>query len=191
MNAANQFMFLLDVFLVGMILSIDSFSAALAMGNRPFDQKDAFRFAFSSGSAEALVTFIGAMAGNQIIRRFEAVDHWIAFALLSAVAIHMAYEGIRDLADGAIPEEKLDFHSFTRVLIVSFATSLDAFGVGIGLGVSNKPLTPFIISIGLWAFTATILGLNLAKKLSERFGPIMNLFGAGVLEVIAFKMLRI
>lgn len=77
------------------------------------------------------------------------MDHWIAFGLLSAVAIHMAYEGVRDLADGVINEEKLNFHSFTRVLIVSFATSLDAFGVGIGLGVSHKPLAPFIISIGV------------------------------------------
>jgi putative Mn2+ efflux pump MntP len=39
-----------------------------------------------------------------------------------------------------VKEEKLDFHSFTKVLIVSFATSLDAFGVGIGLGISDKLL---------------------------------------------------
>jgi putative Mn2+ efflux pump MntP len=63
--------------------------------------------------------------------------------------------------------------------------------VGIGLGISNKPMAPFIISIGFWAFTTTILGLHLAKKLSAKFGPVMNLVGAAVLGVMAFQMLKI
>lgn len=103
----------------------------------------------------------------------------------------MAYEGIRDVFSKEVKEERLDFHSFTKVLIVSFATSLDAFGVGIGLGVSGKPLAPFIISIGLWAFTTTIVGLHLAKRLSSKFGPMMSIVGAVVLGVIAFQMLKI
>lgn len=183
--------YLLEVTIVGLILSADSFSAAVAMGHRPFSEKDAFRFALSSGGAEALVTLIGAMAGSQVISRFEAIDHWIAFGLLAAVAAHMAYEGITDLISKEVKEEKLDFHSFTKVLIVSFATSLDAFGVGIGLGISNKPLAPFIISIGFWAFITTIVGLHLAKRLSNKFGPIMNIVGACVLGIMAYQMLKI
>lgn len=183
--------YMLEVLVVGLILSADSFSAAVAMGHRPFSEKDAFKFALSSGSAEALVTLIGALAGSQIISRFKAIDHWIAFGLLAAVAAHMAYEGVVDLLNKEAKEEKLDFHSFTKVLIVSFATSLDAFGVGIGLGISNKPLTPFIISIGLWAFATTLIGLHLAKRLSSKFGPIMNLVGACVLAIMAFQMLKI
>lgn len=183
--------FILEVSVVGLILSADSFSAAVAMGHRPFSKKDAFRFALSSGSAEALVTLIGALAGSQVISRFEAVDHWIAFGLLAAVAVHMAYEGIKDLFSKEVKEEKLNFHSFSKVLIVSFATSLDAFGVGIGLGISDKPLAPFIISIGFWAFSTTIIGLHIAKRLSSKFGPIMNVVGAIVLGVIAFQMLKI
>lgn len=183
--------FILEVTVVGLILSADSFSAAVAMGHRPFSEKDALKFAASSGSAEALVTLVGALAGSQVIRRFEAIDHWIAFGLLAAVAAHMAFEGISDLVRKKLKEKKLDFHTFSKVLIVSFATSLDAFGVGIGLGISNKPLVPFIISIGLWAFVATILGLHLAKRLSSKFGSIMNIAGACVLGIMAFQMLKI
>ena len=182
---------LLEVTGVGLVLSADSFSAAVAMGHRPFSRKDALRFAFSSGFAEAMVALVGALAGSQVISRFEAIDHWIAFFLLLAVALHMAYEGLRDLISKETKEDKLDFHSFTKVLIVSFATSLDAFGFGIGLGISDKPLAPFIISIGLWAFATTIIGLHLAKRLSSKFGPIMSLVGAGVLGIMAFQMLKI
>ncbi len=183
--------YLLEVIIIGFVLSADSFSAAVAMGTRPFSEKDALYFAFSSGIAEALVTLIGAIAGSKVVSLFASIDHWIAFGLLLIIAMHMGYEGVRDLLSKEVKEEKLDFHSFTKVLIVSFATSLDAFGVGIGLGISNKPLFPFIISIGIWAFTATMVGLHLSKRLSRKFGPIMNLFGASVLCVIAVFMLRI
>lgn len=181
----------LEIIIVGLVLSADSFSAAVAMGLRPFSKKDAFKFAFSSGGAEALVTLIGAMAGLHLISKIESFDHWIAFTLLMGVALHMAYEGFCDLMSREVKAEKLDFHSFTKVLIVSFATSLDAFGVGIGLGVAEKPITPYVFSIGIWAFISTIAGLYLAKKLSKKSGPIVTLIGSIILGIMAFQMLKI
>lgn len=181
-----------EILIVGLILSADSFSAAMAMGHRPFTKKDALKFAFSSGGAEALVALLGSVAGSYIIKKFSAIDHWIAFALLAGVALHMLYEGVSELRNKKAHEEpKVDFHSFTKIIIVSLATSLDAFGVGIGLGVANKPILPFIISIGLWAFVSTLIGLNLARKLSEKFGPIMTIVGSIVLGVLAVQMLSI
>ena len=55
-----------EVLIVGLILSADSFSAAVAMGLRPFSKKDAIKFAASSGIAEALFALIGAMAGSAL-----------------------------------------------------------------------------------------------------------------------------
>ena len=181
----------LEIIVVGLILSVDSFSAAIAMGLRPFSKKDAFKFAFSSGGAESLMTLIGAMAGLHLIRKIESFDHWIAFALLMGVALHMAYEGFCDLTSKEVKVEKLDFHSFIKVLIVSFATSLDAFGIGIGLGVAEKPVTLYVFSIGIWAFISTIAGLYLAKKLSKKSGPILTLIGSIILGIMAFQMLKI
>jgi putative Mn2+ efflux pump MntP len=180
-----------EIILIGLVLSADSFSAAVAMGHRPFTEKDAYRFAIASGGAEALMALIGAMAGSIVISKFSAIDHWVGFILLGGVAIHMGHEGIVDLMCKTIKEEKLDFHSFKRVLLVSFATSLDAFGVGIGLGISKKPILPYITSIAFWAFVTTILGLHLAKRLSQRFGPIMSIVGSIVLAVMAFQILKI
>ncbi|MFA6237996.1 MAG: manganese efflux pump [Bacteriovorax sp.] len=182
---------IIEVLIVGLILSADSFSAAVAMGSRPFSEKDAFKFAGASGGAEALSTLIGALAGSYVISRFAAIDHWIAFFLLGGVAAHMAWEGVMDLKNKEEKVESVDFHSFTKILIVSFATSLDAFGVGVGLGVAQKPILPYILSIGLWAFVTTLTGLHLAKRLSKKFGPIMNLVGSIVLGILAFQMLKI
>ena len=76
---------LLEVLIVGLVLCADSFSAALAMGTRPHKFTDTLKFAFSSGGAEALVSFIGAMAGARVIAEFDSIDHWISFVLLIAV----------------------------------------------------------------------------------------------------------
>lgn len=190
-NSLFTLSYLIEVITIGLVLSADSFSAAVAMGHRPFSKKDAYQFALSSGGAEALMTLIGALAGSFVISKFSAIDHWVGFILLGGVAIHMLYEGVTDLKNNTIKEEKLDFHSFKKVLIVSFATSLDAFGVGIGLGISKKPILPFIASIAFWAFLTTIIGLHLARKLSQKFGPIMNIVGSIVLGFLAFQILKI
>ncbi len=181
----------LEVLILGLVLSADSFSAALAMGSRPFTTKDALRFAFSSGGAELIATLIGFLAGSHVISLISSIDHWIAFGLLAAVAIHMAMEGIQGLRNPEPKDEQVDFHSFTKVLIVSFATSLDAFGVGVTLGIANKPIVPFLVSIGLWAFTTTLIGLYLARKLSDKMGPIFTLIGAAVLGYMSIQMLSI
>lgn len=180
-----------EIIIIGLILSADSFSAAVAMGMRPFSRKDAIKFALSSGGAESLLALAGAMAGLHLISKIEAFDHWIAFILLMGVALHMAYEGFCELISKETKVEKLDFHSFYKVLIVSFATSLDAFGVGIGLGIANKPITLYLFSIGIWAVLSTIAGLYLAKKLSKKFGPILSLVGSIILGLMAFQMLKI
>lgn len=193
LSLVSSSIFNYEVLTIGLILSADSFSAAIAMGMRPFERKDVLKFACLSGGAEAGVALIGSLAGSYVISQFSTVDHWIAFFLLAAVALHMAYEGIDHLIHkpSEAAETKSEFHGIGKMLIVSLATSLDAFGVGIGLGLAKKPILPNIISIGVWAFVATIVGMYLARKLSDKFGPIMNLVAAVLLGYMAFEMLKI
>lgn len=184
---------LLDVMFIGLALSADSFSAALAMGFRPHTNWDSFKFASASGGAEGLVAFVGAIAGAKIVSQFASFDHWIAFGLLFAVAIHMFKEGLDALKEGEEDRQEacVGFHSFHKILIVSFATSLDALGVGVGLGVVDKPLAPYIVSIAAWAFASTLFGLFMARRVPRQLGPVFSFFGAGILVVLAFKMLSI
>ena len=180
---------LFEILIIGLILSADSFSAAIAMGARTHNLRDTFKFSFSSGAAEAMSALFGAIAGAKVIAQFDSIDHWVAFIMLSSVALHMFYEGIVELKKKGHHVEHKNFHSFIKILIVSFATSLDAFAVGVSLGVAGKPLIPFISSIGLWAFFATIIGMGIAKKASSRLGPIFSLLSSIILFSLAVKFL--
>jgi putative Mn2+ efflux pump MntP len=180
----------IEVLVIGLVLSTDSFSAALAMGTRPHKLRDTLKFALTSGGAEALVTFLGAMVGEKFFVEFDFIDHWISFSLLTAVALHIAYEGFIELKNRLKKEKKTrQFHSFLKVIIVSFATSLDAFAVGISLGVSGKSLVPYITSIGFFAFLSTIVGMSVAKLISKKVAPISNFVASVVLIVLAVKFL--
>lgn len=185
--------FFFEVLILGLVLSADSFSAAVAMGSRRFSRIDLLKFAFASSTAEIGATAAGYFAGARLIAAIEAYDHWVAFGLLMAIALHLLWEGISDLRDplidnGANGEAE---HSFLRILLVSVATSLDAFGVGIGLGIAEKPLLPFTISIGGWAFATTILGVYIGNRASKKLGPIFTIIAGLVLGVLSIKMLSI
>ena len=184
-----DYLLLLEVVLVGLVLSADSFSAALAMGLRKHDKQDVLKFSFTSGFAEGLVAFVGAISGATIVSKFDFIDHWISFVLLGAVALHMFYEGYEGLKGHEEEGDSKQFHGMIKILLVSFATSLDALAVGVGLGTTGKPLVPFVLSISLWAFFSTITGMSLARKASDKLGPIFNFLGGFILLGLAIKFL--
>lgn len=178
---------LIEVVLIGLVLSVDSFSAALAMGTRPYKIQDLLKFALSSSMAEAFFTVLGALAGAKMAGVIDAYDHWVSFIILVIVALHMIYESLNDKKDEQ--EKDKQFHSFFKILIVSFATSLDAFAVGVTLGLAQKPLMPYTISIGAFAFISTILGMQIAKKASAKLGDRINIAGAIILILLAVSFL--
>lgn len=182
---------LLEILSLGLILSADSFSAAIAMGSRKFTTNDLLKFAFASAGAEALSTLVGFFTGSKVMSLISLYDRWIAFGLMLAVALHMVGEGVEGLRGNIDEGDAENFHSFAKILIVSFATSMDAFGVGIGLGVAHKPIWAFIGSIAFWAFATTVLGLYLGRTFSKKLGPIFTLAAAVVLGYLAIRMLKI
>ena len=180
----------IEILFLGLVLSADSFSASIAMGARSHTIKDQFKFASLSGGAEGFVSLIGALLGTTIIARFDEYDHYIAFVFLGAVSLHMIYEGIMDLIskDESDHSEKA-FHGIFKMIIVAFATSLDAFAVGMTVGISDLPVIPTAISIGSFAFISTIVGMNIAKFVQNKIGSIFNIIAGVVLLLMGIKFL--
>ncbi|MCD6330664.1 MAG: manganese efflux pump, partial [Thermoplasmata archaeon] len=74
---------------------------------------------------------------KEIISSF---DHWIAFFILSAIGIKMIFEA---------EEFEMNAHS---ILILSIATSIDAFAIGITLSILNISIFFPALIIGLITF---------------------------------------
>jgi putative Mn2+ efflux pump MntP len=180
----------LEICIMGLILSADSFSAAVAMGGRKFKPRELLIFAAASGGAELLATVAGYFAGAKVIAVISAYDHWIAFTLLAGIALHMLIEGINGLRKPQDESGELE-HGFLKILFVSVATSLDAFGIGIGLGIATRPIIPYAISIGFWAFMATVAGVSIGNRASKKLGPVFTILASVVLGYLSLRMLEI
>ncbi len=196
----------LPAILLGIALSIDSFSLAFAMGHRPYKTYDAIKFSLTSGISEMSIFLGGMFLGSQLFSKFPIIkefDHWIAFTIVQMIAIHMLVEGFQNWKsnnnrsnsqDGESAISNNNFHHFLKIIIASVASSFDAFGVGIGMGKiakSQEAIFIYCFFILFFASFSTLLGLYLAKKATHYLGPLMHFIGFFVLTIIAINLLKI
>lgn len=181
----------IELLLFSLALSIDSFSAAVALGFRHFSPRRALFFAFSSGFSEGLATAMGFLLGHIARNLITQYDHWIAFLLLFSVGIHMCYQAYLEIKSNKAAEAEIKVHGLLKILFVSSITSIDSLGVGISLGLIDKPIVLYSVFIGIGAFLSTYLGLFFAKKISGKLGSKVEFIGGIVLIILGIKMLSI
>lgn len=139
----------------------------------------AFTFALFQGG----FPLIGALLGTACERFISSIDHWVAFGLLALVGGKMIFDAFKN-----DEETSLDLTSYWVICTLAVATSIDAFVVGIGLGLKSD--IPHIINtcviIGLVTFLASMLGVYLGKRnvpIPEKWATILAglvLIGLGV-----------
>lgn len=166
-------------------LGCDAFAVAAAVATRGTTKRQTFRLSFHFGLFQFMMPLIGWFVSMSLLVYVEALARWIAFALLAAIAGKMFYESFRE-------RERSPDMDKTRgwsLVILSFATSQDALGVGLGMGLMNYDLFAAALWIGLTASAMTLLGVFLGGKLSEKFGKRVEAAGALLLMFIAVSLL--
>lgn len=86
------------------------------------------------------------------------------------------------------------FHwgQFLTLLIIAFALSMDAFSLGIGVGMVGIRLREIVkvsITIGLFHIMMPVVGIAVGAYLSDLVGDIAVFIGGGVLILIGLHML--
>ena len=84
----------IELFLIGVGLSMDAFAAAICQGLSMTRIKwgHALTVGLYFGGFQALMPFIGWMLGSQFADRIQQYDHWIAFILLVLIGGNMIRE---------------------------------------------------------------------------------------------------
>jgi putative Mn2+ efflux pump MntP len=81
---------------------------------------------------------------------------------------------------------------FLTLLIIAFALSMDAFSLGIGVGMVGIRLREIVkvsITIGLFHIMMPVVGIVVGAYLSDLVGDIAVFIGGGVLMLIGLHML--
>lgn len=195
---------LLSILLTGVSLAMDAFAVSICDGMvyRGISMKKGVIIPAIFGLFQAVMPIIGFYIGMafQQIDQFDAVDHWIAFALLVIIGGNMIFGGIKELRTKQTEELTVKNFSLVSVLLQGVATSIDALFVGFSLNsildvecVADTQLWAWIsvAIIGVVTFIISLAGLFIGKKFGQLFrkkASIAEIIGGCVLILIAVKI---
>lgn len=167
-------------------LAMDAFSVSITRGMLlKCNLKYALTIAIFFGGFQALMPVAGWLAGEQLATVVQLWAPWIAFILLALVGGKMIYEGLREDDD----EDVCKVFSLRDILILSIATSIDAFAVGVTFAFLNTPILLPILIIGLVTFILSFIGVYIGKRVGHLFGSKIEVLGGLILIGIGLKIL--
>ena len=148
---------LLELFIIAVGLSMDAFAVSICKGLsvRTLRPRHALVTGLYFGGFQALMPAIGYLLGVQFQELITSVDHWIAFVLLALIGVNM----IRESRD--TDEENLsDSFSFSTMLPLAIATSIDALAVGVTFAFLSVRIAPAVCFIGVTTFVLSCIGVK-------------------------------
>ena len=179
---------LLELFLIGVGLSMDAFAVAICQGLSMPKQNlgHAAVVALFFGGFQALMPFLGWFLGAQFAAYIQDFDHWIAFLLLLLIGGKMIWEALSPQENEDCSLEVLDYK---QLLVMAVATSIDALAVGVTFAFLNVPILPAITIIGCTTFCISLIGVLIGVFFSGRLQRWAELAGGVILVALGCKIL--
>lgn len=145
---------------LALMLSLNALSYALRAGeNLPRQGRDVLLLGGTVGLFKLLAPFSGWAMGFAVSNLLQPIDHWIAFSLLAALGVFTIVMSLRRPTEYELPQA-----SFAEACVFQSAIlSLDAWIVGIILGLLNAEVAGMAIAAGLLSFAAATGGAVAAR----------------------------
>lgn len=184
-------MTLLEIFLVGIGLSMDAFAVSICKGLAmpAVNKKQALLIGAYFGVFQALMPLAGWLLGSQFARHVTKLAPWIAFVLLAWIGGSMLRESLSKKEEDEEVEPVELRHK--ELFLLAVATSIDALAVGvsfsmvelsvsIGAAAALIGCTTFAISVG-GVFVGHIFGVRYKNRAEFVGGAILLLIGVKIL----------
>ncbi len=167
-------------------MSADAFAASVSKGVALRKPKItyAMRIGAIFGVVEMLTPIIGWFIGIIASRFIASVDHWIAFAILTAVGGKMIFEGLQNEHG-----EKKESHKISVLILTAIGTSIDAMAVGVTLALIDVNIILMAVMIGTATFIMSSIGIMTGHYIGAKSGKIAEILGGLCLIAIGTKIL--
>ncbi len=169
---------ILNILLIGVALSMDTFSLSLGVGTYKLTKRKCFQLAFLVGIMHFIMPLLGNILGDKIMHFFELNSNLFLGCILLFIAINLLIDMLKKEEDTTIDL------SFIGMFLFAFGVSIDAFSTGLALTAitQNKILAMLIFS--LTSFTFTWVGLNIGNFVSSKLGNKATILGFLLLVVL-------
>lgn len=179
---------ILEVFLIGVGLSMDAFAVSVCRGLKmqKLSISQTVLIAVFFGGFQALMPLVGWFLGTQFESYITAVDHWIAFVLLAIIGGKMIYDSFKGEDDDKNEKSVLNIK---ELLVMAVATSIDALAVGITFAFLSVNIWSSISIIGVTTFVLSAIGVFIGHKFGAKYKSKAELAGGVILILIGLKIL--
>lgn len=185
-------MSVLDIFLLGVGLSMDAFAVAICKGlaMKKVNKKQMLLIALFFGGFQALMPLIGWLVGSTFAKKIAAFDHWIAFILLAIIGGNMVVDAIKEWKEEdkvEIVDPPIDFKELT---LLSIATSIDALACGVTFSFyEDFNIIKAIAIIGVTTFVISAGGVYVGNIFGDKYKAKAQLVGGIILIFLGIKIL--
>ena len=182
----------LELALIGVGLSMDAFAVSICKGlsMRKVDKKYMLVLAAFFGGFQALMPTLGWFLGSQFQTYITAIDHWIAFILLTLIGGKMILDVIKEKGENeeVCPDDsvRIDLKEF---FLLAVATSIDALAGGSTFAFLQVKLASSVTIIGCISFCFTIAGVLIGNVFGTKFKDKATILGGVILIAIGVKIL--
>lgn len=177
--------------LLALAMSTDAFAVAVGKGAALHKPRltEAMRVGLIFGLVEAITPLIGWLLGRAAAPYIERWDHWVAFALLLALGMHMIWRSFHP----AVPSTseacvRRGRQSFWALALAGLATSIDAMAVGVSLAFIDASIVSTSVMIGLATMTMVTLGVMLGRVLKRLAGHWAECAGGVILILVGLSI---
>lgn len=178
---------LLSVLATAVSLAMDAFSVSICIGlcQENLRGRDALALGGAFGFFQFLMPLVGAKAAEHLKGFLNAWTPWIASALIVWVAVNMFREAYEN------DDSKASHMSvtFRNVVVLAFATSLDALAVGFSIRSTGGSAWLLAAAAGVVTFVLPIVGALGGKALGQKVGQRAEYLGGAVLLLIAVRII--
>jgi putative Mn2+ efflux pump MntP len=181
---------------VGLAMDAAAVCATRGLAAPKLGLRDVVKVAVLFGGAQALMPWLGALAGAQLGPMFAEWDHWVAFGLLGAIGVHMLIEAVQAGDDASRLASSPDLFGLRTLTLLAIATSIDALAAGITLPMLGAPVAASIATIGVvtavLCVSALLAGRHIGRTLGARFqsfGRTLDAIGGITLIALGAKIL--
>ena len=181
----------LEIFLVGIGLSMDAFAAAVCKGLAmpKVNKKQTLLIGLYFGAFQAAMPLAGWLLGSQFAGHVTKMAPWIAFILLAWIGGGMIRESLTKEEQEDEPEAAELRHK--ELFMLAVATSIDALAVGVSFSMVelSVPIGAAAALIGCTTFAISVGGVFVGHLFGARYKRRAEFVGGAILILIGIKIL--
>ena len=168
---------ILSILLIGIALSMDTFSLSLSLGTFNITNKQAFKLSIIVGIMHFFMPILGMLLGEKLISLFELQCDFLLGVILLFIAIQM----IIDL----IKHEENSFNlNILGMFLFALGVSLDSFSVGLGIKAITENINLATSIFAICSFIFTFTGIMIGKFANKFIGTYASIFGVVILLIL-------